>query len=554
MFQSDITNAFNEFETQPALLNVFKHFPTLLPALTFGYARDRELLWLPKRTDGDPLIRLTCQRGSSQGDVFASLFYAFAAIGPLLSTRAAFPGVNLLLIVDDAHFHSTELSETNEAFLFYATEMDAAGLRTNIPKSYAYARNVDLTADSVHITTICTPRPPIEGIVSVGTPIGADNFVEANVRKRLAAYLRQLDNLAYFAKFHQAEAYRLLNLCFARRPDFLAGTVEPRLAQTEFDVYDAAIHKVLLVLFPAGPPAALYWPAAEGGWGLAHPYATTRPALFIRDQLNAAGTLTRLGARAAHLLLTPDSAFSASLAAAADSLPSGRALSLELQNLFSTINSTQQTQAELHLTFETARKMASTVVPDCGKLPMAEEKTALTAQQLHIIAGNAPVSKLSPAVSWHTGSLDQSYGDSLSGRAWVDLAHVTLGVCPPSLAGLTETGDPLGRNALSHKLGGGMIKRHNLTAATIHLLEREAGRASRMEVPGLYPGTERRVDIHGIIANTLTGARRHPRGGHHHCGRDREAQEVQLARPPRRRRLQTLRTGVHPRWPHRPDG
>jgi len=146
--------------------------------------------------------------------------------------------------------------------------------------------------------------------------------------------------------------------------------------------------------------------------------------------------------------------------------------------------------------------MASTVVPDCGKLPMAEEKTALTAQQLHIIAGNAPVSKLSPAVSWHTGSLDQSYGDSLPGRAWVDLAHVTLGVCPPSLAGLTETGDPLGRNALSHKLGGGMIKRHNLTAATIHLLEREAGRASRMEVPGLYPGTERRVDTHGIIANT----------------------------------------------------
>ena len=66
----------------------------------------------------------------------------------------------------------------------------------------------------------------------------------------------------------------------------------------------------------------------------------------------------------------------------------------------------------------------------------------------------------------------------------------------------TLAGDPLGRNALSHKPGGGTIKRHNITAATVHQLEQEANRATRMEVPGLYPGTERRVDTHGIIPNT----------------------------------------------------
>ena len=500
--QSDISNAFNEFETQPALLSVHKHFPALFPGLMFSYARDRELLWANRSADGDSLIRLISQRGSSQGDVWANLFYAFAAIAPLLNTREAFPDVNLLCIVDDAHLHHPELSEANAAFLFYAAQMDACGWRTNIAKSYAYSHNVDLTSGAITVSALCTPRPPALGIVSVGSPIGSDNFVVENVRKRLAAYLSQLANLEYYAKFYPEEAFRLVELCFARRADFLAGTVDPRLARTEFDAYDAALRKVLVAIFPAGPPAALYWPPEVGGWGLPRPYAATRPALFIGSQLDAAHTLTRLSNPTALLLLAPGSAFAASLVAAADALPSGRMLSLELQNLFSTIDSSQLSHAEQLSTIDNARALASSAVSNCGKALIVIERTELTDQQLSIIAGNAPASKVSPTTPWRAGSLDQRHTERLTGRAWRDLAHSTLAVCPPSLIGLTEPDDPLGRKALSHKSGAGLIKRHNLLGYTIHQFEQEANRAARMEVPGLYPGTERRVDTHGIIPAT----------------------------------------------------
>ena len=499
VLQSDIINAFNTFETMPALQSVHKHYPSLFPSLMFSYARDRELLWSTRRTDGDPLIRLTSQRGSSQGDVFASLFYAFAAIEPLISTRAAFPDTNLALIVDDAHFNNTELLQANAAFAFYAAEMDARGLGTNVPKSYAYASNVDLTTDDVSVSALCTPRPPSSGVVSVGTPIGSDSFVVDNVGKRLAPYLSQLSNLTYYAKHHPEEAFRLLELCFARRADFLAGAISPHLARAHFDAYDAAMAKVLRSLFPSGPPTALYWPAADGGWGLARPYAVSRPAIFVRSQLEAARTLVRLCNPTARHLIAPGSTFTASLSTATALLPPGNTIHLELQALLSTADSTQLTNAELLSVIEIARELVSTAVPDCGKQLVPQERALLTDQQRHVIAGNAPTSALSPTVSWHTGSLDQPHGERLTGQAWLDLAHLSLAVCPPSLSGWTAPGDPLGRAALSHKSGGGLIKRHNLATVVVHQLEREANRASRLEVPALYPGTEMRVDTHCCI-------------------------------------------------------
>ena len=48
----------------------------------------------------------------------------------------------------------------------------------------------------------------------------------------------------------------------------------------------------------------------------------------------------------------------------------------------------------------------------------------------------------------------------------------------------------------------GLIKRHNVVVVTTHQLEREAGRASRLEVSGLYAGSEMRVDTHGILLHT----------------------------------------------------
>jgi hypothetical protein len=47
-----------------------------------------------------------------------------------------------------------------------------------------------------------------------------------------------------------------------------------------------------------------------------------------------------------------------------------------------------------------------------------------------------------------------------------------------------------------------LVKRHNLLVHVVHPIETEAGRASRLEVTGLYTGSEKRVDTHSIILNT----------------------------------------------------
>jgi hypothetical protein len=504
ILQSDLSNAFNEFETMPALLSTHQHYPKLYPPLVFGYARTRELLWAPK--DGSPLIALHSTRGSAQGDVFASLYFAFAAIDSVIAANEA-PDTCSLFIVDDAHLHSpVDLSAANAAFLAYSDSAAAAGLRPNIPKSLAYCPTTDLTAaDAPPVSGLCTPVPPDKGVVSVGVPIGSDAFVAAHVERRMAPYLRQLRNLTYYAASYPEEAYRLLEVCFAHRADFLAGNVSPHLAHVQFTAYDAALHKVLCVIFPAGPPAPLYWPRSVGGWGLARPLDVTRPAIYIVSQLNAAYTLASLNNPTAFQLVAPGGAFIPDILAAAALLPApalSPPLQLELQNLFSTVDSTQLTHAELLSTFVKARTLAKSAVSDCGVALMADERPSLSAQQLHIIAGNASTDKLSTAVSWQTGSLDQRHHERLAPCAWSDLAHATLGVCPPRLIGFTEPGDPLGRNAFSQKAGGGLIKRHNAAAGVVHQIEREAGRASRMEVTGLYPGSAKRVDTHGIVGNT----------------------------------------------------
>ena len=130
--------------------------------------------------------------------------------------------------------------------------------------------------------------------------------------------------------------------------------------------------------------------------------------------------------------------------------------------------------------------------------------------------------------------------------------------------GVTDPDDPLGRKALTAKLGGGVVKKHNELVRSVSSLEREAGRISIMEVAGLYPD-DRRVDTLSVagdghvdmtdcrVVDPHTAARmaagESVRGAMIKAG-EREEPEVQL-----RGRLQAPRrpppaAGVHAWWAH----
>ena len=89
---------------------------------------------------------------------------------------------------------------------------------------------------------------------------------------------------------------------------------------------------------------------------------------------------------------------------------------------------------------------------------------------------------------------------SLGAEQWRDAMAIHLALCPPSLMGVTDPDDPLGRKALTAKLGGGVVKKHNELVRSVSSLEREAGRISIMEVAGLYPD-DRRVDTLSVAGD-----------------------------------------------------
>ena len=137
-------------------------------------------------------------------------------------------------------------------------------------------------------------------------------------------------------------------------------------------------------------------------------------------------------------------------------------------------------------------------------------KSALPCHTRHILSGTSP-----DAMWWLWRSMLRPQ-DRLLAADWYTASSpsLVLGTCPPALATLTTATDPLGRAALTHKAGGGQIKKHNQTVIELSRIEGESGRQSTMEVCGLYSdrptdnpqaakkGSMRRVDTQSYVVTT----------------------------------------------------
>ena len=157
-------------------------------------------------------------------------------------------------------------------------------------------------------------------------------------------------------------------------------------------------------------------------------------------------------------------------------------------------------------------KDALAVLPTIGKDHLAQrvqsEKSALPRHIGHILSGTS-----ADAMWWLWRPMSRPQ-DRFCAADWFTVASLVLGTCPPALARLTTAADPLGRAALTHKAGGGQIKKHNLTVVELSRIENDAGRQSTMEVCGLYgdrptdrpqadkKGSERRVDTQSYAIST----------------------------------------------------
>jgi hypothetical protein len=528
VYQSDLINAFNTFDREIALRTVHEDFPELYPMMYFLFARDNVIQWGSRKPGNNPVHTFTGEMGSVQGGIFAGLLFAFSTVKPIRETMAAFPDVGLAFIVDDAHFGGNS-HRALAAYTFYTRRVaELCCLEANKSKCFALSVGSNLTtvdppapheeveavwpegaamgplSFGASVRSACTPVDPGGGIISVGGPTGSAAFIATAVANRLAPSILQLDALASIAAHCPHEAMKALRFVFAAKPEFLAGCVPPGEASAEFQAFDDAYLRALRAIFPRGIPPQVFWPSTEpGGWGLPRPIADRRAPVFVLAQQRAATALQQSATSIYRQVVAGGSPFCANFtqARALLDVPATHPLALPPALVANTAN-------EQH----NLTKDALAVLPTIGKDHLAQrvqsEKSALPCYTRHILSGTSP-----DAMWWLWRSMLRPQ-DRLLAADWYTASSLVLGTCPPALANLTTAADPLGRAALTHKAGGGAIKKHNQTVIELSRIEGESGRQSTMEVCGLYSdrptdnpqaakkGSMRRVDTQSYVVTT----------------------------------------------------
>ena len=354
------------------------------------------------------------------------------------------------------------------------------------------------------VRSACAPVAPDGGIISVGGPTGSAVFTSLAVSNRLAPAIFQLNALATIAPRCPHEAMKVLRFVFATKPEFLAGCVPPDKASAAFQAFDDAYLGALRAIFPKGVPPQVFWPSTEpGGWGLPRPISERRAPVFIQAQRRAAVTLQTCAPSIYSQVVAGGSSFCVNFAIARSLLEVPAAHPLALAPALVASKAIEQ---------HSLTKDALAALPTLGTDHLAQrvlsEKASLSPHARHILSGTTP-----DAMWWLWRPLSRPQ-DRFLPADWYTAVSLIVGVTPPALAGLTTAADPLGRAALSHKAGGGQIKKHTQVVIELSRIELEAGRSSVMEVTGLYRdrptdsprapkrGSMRRVDTQSVAIPT----------------------------------------------------
>ena len=250
LLQLDCKNAFNSVCRTAIISGLERFCPELLPLFAAVYCGDitpelrAELL--VQAADGTTTIEphiIQSELGCQQGDPLGPLLFAVAvthALNPiqpdeqLIVAHAAYlDDLNLCLRgpFDDAAVERVQL---------LLQRLRDIGLEVNTDKSRATAkRGCVFSAEErrrwarLGIPYTDTDTPEIErGFVTVGVPVGSDEFIQQHLRGKLfdVAQWRLAWHLSGMAARHFHQAQRVLSGCLGKRFIYLARNVSPRLS------------------------------------------------------------------------------------------------------------------------------------------------------------------------------------------------------------------------------------------------------------------------------------------------------------------------------------
>ena len=190
----DASNAFNNLNRKVALLNIQHSCPSLATVLINTYRQDPEFY-----IEGETILSM---EGTTQGDPLAMAMFALAMV-PLVDKASG--GARQVWYADDASAGGKmeELRAWWDKITRFGPEY---GYYPNPAKTWLVVKEEHLEAarntfgsSGIQITT--------EGRQYLGAPIGSKEFVEMALKRKVDAWVTEVEKLALIAKTHPHAAY-----------------------------------------------------------------------------------------------------------------------------------------------------------------------------------------------------------------------------------------------------------------------------------------------------------------------------------------------------------
>ena len=258
----DATNAFNNLSRKTALINIQHSCPSLATVLINTYRQDPEFY-----IEGEAILST---EGTTQGDPLAMAMYALAMV-PLIDKVSG--EVRQIWYADDASAGGK--MDGLRAWWDKVTELGPEyGYFPNPAKTWLVVKEEHLEA-AQNTFGGCGIQLTTQGRQYLGAPIGSMEFVDLSVKKKVDAWVAEVEKLASIAKTHPHAAYAAYCHGLCHRWKFIYRTTP--IDEALFTPLETAICNHLLPSISGKQDISdsmrkiLALPTRCGGLGLANP-------------------------------------------------------------------------------------------------------------------------------------------------------------------------------------------------------------------------------------------------------------------------------------------
>ena len=250
---TDIRAAYQEMNRNHILREKRKHFPDIAQYSWVIYGKPSRLYYEPPSSSGENEF-IDSEEGSQQGANDGSADFAIGLHPVLQKVRANHSNVTVSAVHDDVQITGLPL-DVAAALRNFESLAAEIGLRLNTTKTKVYSMGkTTLTTRAVQsaFAGLAKIVPADEGITLMGSPIGADDWILAELQKTVNENRLRLDALFLLDSAQHAN-HVLLRTCVSRVTHLLR-TVPPSLTGVMAAQHDADIWKAFSVLTDTTAP------------------------------------------------------------------------------------------------------------------------------------------------------------------------------------------------------------------------------------------------------------------------------------------------------------